>query len=75
MPPPDEPEPTAPPSANDDAPTNPVAAAAKSAIVTLKRKSRFGDAPDLTPEEHKRRGNAADALWRELVRRVAEKLR
>jgi len=26
-----------------------------------------------TPEEHRRRGDAADALWRELVRRVAEK--
>ena len=28
--------------------------------------------PD-TPEEHQRRGDAADALWRELMRRVAEK--
>jgi hypothetical protein len=28
--------------------------------------------PD-TPEEHQRRGDAADALWLELVRRVAEK--
>jgi hypothetical protein len=35
------------PPANDDR---------KSAIVTIKRKSRFGDAPDLTPEEHQRRG-------------------
>jgi hypothetical protein len=42
----------------------------KSAIVTIKRKSRFGDAPDLTPEELQRRGEAADALWRELVRRA-----
>jgi hypothetical protein len=25
-----------------------------------------------TPEEYRRRGDAADALWRELVRRVAE---
>ena len=25
-----------------------------------------------TPEEHRRRGDAADALWRELVRRVRE---
>ena len=45
----------------------------KSAIVTIKRKSRFGDAPDLTPEEHQRRGEAADALWRELVRRATAK--
>jgi hypothetical protein len=28
---------------------------------------------DLTPEEHKRRGEAADALWRELVRRATSK--
>jgi hypothetical protein len=30
--------------------------------------------PDLladTPEEHRRRGDAVDALWRDLVRRVA----
>jgi hypothetical protein len=40
----------APPRANDDR---------KSAIVTVKRKSRFGDAPDLTPEELQRRGEAA----------------
>jgi hypothetical protein len=45
----------------------------KSAIVTVKRKWRFGDAPDLTPEEHQRRGDAADALWRELVRRATAK--
>jgi hypothetical protein len=45
----------------------------KSAIVTIKRKSRFGDAPDLTPEELQRRGEAADALWRELVRRATAK--
>jgi hypothetical protein len=27
--------------------------------------------PDLTSEELQRRGDAADALWRELVRRIA----
>ena len=31
---------------------------------------RFGDAPDMTDEEHRRRGDAADALFRELVRRA-----
>jgi hypothetical protein len=35
-----------------------------------KPSERFGDAPDLTPEEYKRRGDAADALFRELVRRA-----
>jgi hypothetical protein len=49
----------------------------KSAIVTAKnsRRGRFGDVPDMTPEEHKRRGDAADALCREMKRQIAEKLR
>lgn len=44
----------------------------RSAIVTPKGKriSLFGDAPDMTPEEHRRRGDAADALFREIVRRA-----
>ena len=29
-------------------------------------------APDLTPEQHERRGDAANALFRELVRCVRE---
>jgi hypothetical protein len=32
------------------------------------RRGRLGDVPDVTPEEHKRRGDAADTLFRELVR-------
>ena len=28
--------------------------------------------PDMTPEEHKRRGDPADALWRELMRHREE---
>ena len=45
----------------------------KSAIVTAKRRpGRFGDVPDMTPEEHQRRGDAADALFREIVRRATE---
>ena len=43
------------PSANDDR---------KSAIVTNKRRGRrYADVPDLRPEEHKRRGDAADAMF------------
>ena len=43
----------------------------KSAIVTARKPgSRFSTVPDLTPEEHKRRGDAADALFREMKRRV-----
>ena len=48
----------------------------KPAIVTVRRKPERVLPPGLlaeTPEEHQRRGDAADALWRELVRRVAEK--
>jgi hypothetical protein len=43
-------------------------------VVTPQRKrtSIFGDAPDMTPEEHRRRGDAADALFREVVRRAAQ---
>ena len=45
----------------------------KSAIVTAKRRpGRFGDVPDMTLEEHQRRGDAADALFREIVRRATE---
>jgi hypothetical protein len=57
------PKPAAP--ANDDR---------KSVIVTArKRKSRFGDVPDMAPEEHKRCGDAADALFRAMVRRTTAK--
>jgi hypothetical protein len=34
---------------------------------------RYTAVPDMMPEEHKQRGDTADALWREMVRRVAEK--
>src|SRR6478735_6505621 len=41
--------------------SQPVAVTPRSAIVTVKRRgSRFGDGPDLTLEEHQRRGDAAD---------------
>jgi hypothetical protein len=45
-------------------------------IVTAKnrhRRGRLGDVPDMAPEEHKRRGDAADALFRELVRQATGK--
>ena len=41
--------------------------------VTVRRPGRFGGVPDMTPEEHRRRGDAADALFREMVRRAAGK--
>jgi hypothetical protein len=37
------------------------------------RRSIFGEMPDMTPKEHRRRGDAADALFREMVRRAASK--
>jgi hypothetical protein len=30
---------------------------------------------DMTPEEHKRRGDGADAMFQEMKRQIAEKLR
>ena len=57
------PKPAAP--ANDDR---------KSAIVTANwRRGRFRDVPDMTLEEHQRRGAAADAMFREMVRRASGK--
>ena len=45
----------------------------KSAIVTARKPGprSSSDVPDMTPEEHKRRGDAADAMFREIKRRVA----
>ncbi len=49
------------------APAAPASSDRKAAIVTIKRPGkRYADIPDMTPEEHKRRGDAADAVWREL---------
>ncbi|HZD77755.1 MAG TPA: hypothetical protein VE218_12165 [Acidobacteriaceae bacterium] len=46
----------------------------KARIVTSRSKrGRLGEVEDLTPEEHQRRGDAADALFRELVRRATGK--
>jgi hypothetical protein len=43
----------------------------RSAIVTAKKpRARFGDAPDLSTEKHQRRGDAADALFHDIVRRT-----
>jgi hypothetical protein len=50
---------------------NAQAAQIASPIVTARKpRVRFGDAPDLSGEEHQRRGDAADALFREIVRRA-----
>ena len=60
-------------AARDAAPADPPQAARKSAIVTARaqRQAAFGPVPDFDAEEHQRRGDAAEALFRELVRRAA----
>jgi hypothetical protein len=61
------------PSGIDTPRSQPAAVTPRSAIVTAKRRSRrFGDVPDMTLEEHQRRGDAANALFREIVRRATE---
>jgi hypothetical protein len=59
-------------AARDAATTDPPPVERKSAIVTSPRKTstRFGPVQDLDAEEHRRRGDAAEALFREIVRRA-----
>jgi hypothetical protein len=63
----------APPA--NPAPITPANEASKSAIVTSRRRSRFGDAPDLTPEELQRRRDAADVMFQDFKRQIAARLR
>ena len=42
----------------------------RSAIVTARRPGARSSVEDMAPEEHRRRGEAATELWRELVRRA-----
>jgi hypothetical protein len=64
-------EPSTPPGkmpapANDDGPRK------LASVIARKPGSRFSsDVPDMTPEEHQRRGDAADALFREMKRQIA----
>jgi hypothetical protein len=74
QPAPANPEPAAPPTpTNDPKPAPPPTA---SAIVTIRRRKHAMLAhllEDLTPEEVQRRGDAADALFRTIVRRATGK--
>jgi hypothetical protein len=56
-------------------PVTPANEARKSAIVTSRRRSRLGEAPDLTEEELQRRRDAADAIMQDFKRQIAAKLR
>jgi hypothetical protein len=54
---------------------NPPTTARKSAIVIVRDRKTMQhqqSVPDMMPEEHKRRGDAADALSREMKRRIAD---
>jgi hypothetical protein len=48
----------------------PQPAIAQAIVTTRAKPGRFGDMPDMTAEGHQRRGDSADALFRELVRRA-----
>jgi hypothetical protein len=65
------------PPANDDRKPGQTSTqrASKSSIVTSRRRNRFGEAPDLTPEELQRRRDAADAIMQDFKRQIVEKTR
>jgi hypothetical protein len=58
-----------------DATTLPANADRKSAIVTVRRHKHAHVLEGMTPEEHRKRGDAADALFQEIARRASEKVR
>ena len=62
------------PSSIDTSRSQPAAVTPRSAIVTARRPGARSsvDVPDMTLEEHQRRGDAADTLFREIVRRATE---
>jgi hypothetical protein len=61
-------------AAKPETPPAPANDGRKSAIVTARRPGARSsvDVPDMTLEEHRRRGDAADTLFREIVRRATE---
>jgi hypothetical protein len=63
------------PPANDDRKQAETSAqrASRSVIAAIRRRSRFGDAPDLTPEECQRRRDAADAMFQNFKRQLVQR--
>jgi hypothetical protein len=53
----------------------PAAAEQTSSVVTIRRKSRFGDVPELAPDEVRRRADLANDLFQDFKRQIATKLR
>jgi hypothetical protein len=51
-------------------PSEEAAADTPTAVVTIRRRGKR-DVPDMTPEEHKRRGDGADAMFQEMKRQIA----
>ncbi len=58
------------PMERPEAEDSPVTAERPRIVTARKPRGRFGDVPDMTPEEHQRRGDAAVELFREIVRRA-----
>ena len=72
---PGKPEPALTEPANDDGkPAPPPAAVRKSAIVAIRRRSRFSPVADLTPDEVRRRADAADTMMQDFKRQIVAKL-
>ena len=60
--------------ASQDSTECPTIAAKASAIFTARKPGkRYSTAPDMTPEENQRRGDGADAMFREFKRLIAER--
>jgi hypothetical protein len=60
---------------NEAIATSPASTDRKSAIITIRsrKQAKHADVPDLTEEELQRRDAAADALFRDMKRRIASK--
>ena len=54
---------------------NPAALATPTVVTVRRRKhASLAQVPEMTPEEHKRRGDAADAMFQEMKRVIAAKI-
>ena len=56
-----------PPPANDDEKPSPKQPAI---VIARPKRGRFGEVEDMTPAEHRRRCDAAEELFREMVRKA-----
>jgi hypothetical protein len=70
-----EPAPPPEPANDDPRPAPRPAAERKSAVVTVRSRSRFSKAEDITVEEANRRADLANAMMQDFKRQIAEKTR